>query len=79
MNGVEFDNYISWLIMTFALTLTGCPAISVPCGFTESGLPVGLQIVAPWKEEGYLLGASALFEDAAELSKLVPMDPRSAA
>ena len=78
VNGVEFDNYISWLIMTFALTLTGCPAISVPCGFTESGLPVGLQIVAPWKEEGYLLGASGLFEDAAGLSKLVPMDPRSA-
>ena len=79
VNGVEFDTYISWLIMTFALTLTSCPAISVPCGFTESGLPVGLQIVAPWKEEGYLLGASALFEDAAGLSKLVPMDPRSAA
>ena len=79
VNGVEFDNYISWLIMTFALTLTSCPAISVPCGFTESGLPVGLQIVAPWKEEGYLLGASALFEEATGLSKLVPMDPRSAA
>lgn len=79
VNGVEFDNYIAWLIMTFALTLTGCPAISVPCGFTESGLPVGLQIVAPWKEEGYLLGASALFEDAAGLSKLVPLDPRTPA
>ncbi len=78
VNGVEFDTYISWLIMTFALTLTSAPAISVPCGFTESGLPVGLQIVAPWKEEGYLLGASALFEDAAGLSGLVPMDPRTA-
>ncbi len=77
VNGVEFDNYIAWLVMTFALTLTSCPAISIPCGFTESGLPVGLQIVAPWKEEGYLLGASALFEDAAGLSKLVPLDPRT--
>ena len=79
VNGVQFDTYISWLIMTFALTLTSAQAISVPCGFTESGLPVGLQIVAPWKEEGYLLGASALFEDAAGLSKLVPMGPRTAA
>ena len=79
VNGVEFDNYIAWLIMTFALTLTGCPAISVPCGLTESGLPVGLQIMAPWKEEGYLLGASALFEDATGLSKLVPLDPRTPA
>ena len=79
VNGVQFDTYISWLIMTFALTLTSAPAISVPCGFTESGLPVGLQIVAPWKEEGYLLGASALFENTAGLSKLMPMDPRTAA
>ena len=77
VNGVEFDTYVSWLILTFALTLTSAPAISVPCGFTESGLPVGLQIVAPWKEEGYLLGASALFENAAGLSKLVPMEPRT--
>ena len=78
VNGEQFDTYVSWLIMTFALTLTGCPAISVPCGFTESGLPVGLQIMAPWKEEGYLLGASALFENAAGLSKLVPLDPADA-
>ena len=77
VNGEPFETYISWLILTFALTLTGCPSISVPCGFTESGLPVGLQIVAPWKEEGFLLGASALFEEAAGLRNLVPMDPRT--
>ena len=75
MDGKPFDTYVSWLIMTFALTLTGCPAISVPCGFTRSGLPVGLQIMAPWREEGFLLGASRLFEDAAGLRDLVPLDP----
>ena len=77
MEGHAFPTYISWLILTFALTLTGCPTISVPCGFTKSGLPVGIQIMAPWKEEGYLLGISALFEQAAAISHLVPLDPRT--
>ena len=72
LDGVPFDTYVSWLILTFAITLLGCPAISVPCGFTKAGLPVGLQIVAPWREEGYLLGASALFEQAAGVSPLTP-------
>ena len=78
MEGRAFPTYISWLILTFALTLTGCPTISVPCGFTKSGLPVGIQIMAPWKQEGRLLGISALFEQAAGISNLVPLDPRPA-
>ncbi len=76
MEGHTFPTYISWLILTFALTLTGCPVISVPCGFTASGLPVGIQIMAPWKEEGYLLGVAALFEQSAGISALAPVDPR---
>ena len=76
IDGHTFPTYISWLILTFALTLTGCPVISVPCGFTESGLPVGIQIMAPWREEGYLLGVAALFEQAAGLNDLAPRNPR---
>ena len=72
LDGVPFDTYVSWLILTFAITLLGCPAISIPCGFTKAGLPVGLQIVAPWREEGYLLGASALFERAAGVADMAP-------
>ena len=72
LDGVPFDTYVSWLILTFAITLLGCPAISVPCGFTKAGLPVGLQIAAPWREEGYLLGASALFENAAGVVDMTP-------
>ena len=77
IDGHTFPTYVSWLILTFALTLTGCPVISVPCGFTSSGLPVGIQIMAPWREEGYLLGVAALFEQAAGLSGLVPLEPRA--
>ena len=75
INGVQLDNYISWALITFAITLTGCPAISVPCGFTRSGLPVGLQIVGPWGREDLLLGAAALFEEATGLAGTVPLDP----
>jgi amidase len=73
--GVKFDNYVSWLVMSFALTLTACPSISVPCGFTASGLPVGLQITAPRANEAALLSAAALFEAAIGLKSGVPIDP----
>ncbi|HEX3244169.1 MAG TPA: amidase family protein, partial [Chloroflexota bacterium] len=44
--------------------LTGNPAITVPAGWTESGLPVGLQIVARRNEEALLFRAAAAFEAA---------------
>ncbi len=72
----EFANYVDWLYITFAITLTGCPAISVPCGFTESGLPVGLQLVGRPRGEAELLGYAAKFEEMSGLADLVPMDPR---
>lgn len=73
--GVKFDNYVSWLMMSFALTLTACPSISVPCGFTSSGLPVGLQITAPRANEAALLSAAILFEQAIALKSGVPINP----
>jgi amidase len=76
VDGVSFDGYVGWLVLSFALTLTASPALSVPCGFTAAGLPVGLQIVAPWANEGTLLSAAALFEQAAGLAGCVPTDPR---
>ena len=76
VDNVIFESYVSWLILTFALTLTGCPSISVPCGFTQEGLPVGLQILAPPRGEAQLISAAALFEEAANLADRVPLDPR---
>ena len=75
-DGVAFDTYIRWLALTYVITLTSCPAISIPCGFTASGLPVGLQIVAPARAEAALLSAAALFEDAAGIAATLPIDPR---
>jgi len=73
--GRKFDNYVSWLMMSFALTLTACPSISLPCGFTASGLPVGLQITAPRADEAALLSAAALLERELDLTPNVPFDP----
>lgn len=73
----EFENYVDWLYITFAITLTGCPAISVPCGFTKSGLPVGLQLVGRPRGEAEILSFAAWLEEAVALSPVVPIDPRS--
>ena len=73
--GVRFATYTGWLLMSFALTLTACPSISVPCGFTQAGLPVGLQLTAPRAGEAALLSAAAAFEEAAGLAGSVPIDP----
>ena len=76
VEGVPFNSYFGWLVMTYAITITACPAISVPCGFTRTGLPVGLQIVGPPRGEASLLGAAALFEEMHGLASRVPIDPR---
>jgi aspartyl-tRNA(Asn)/glutamyl-tRNA(Gln) amidotransferase subunit A len=51
---------------TSPFNLTGLPAISLPCGFTESGLPIGLQIVGPPWSEAAVLRAAHAFEQATE-------------
>jgi amidase len=77
-DGVEFETYIDWLAIVYAITLTAQPALSMPCGFTKCGLPIGLQIVGPARGEGPLLSAAAALEAALGLDS-TPIDPRPAA
>src|SRR5437667_146304 len=65
INGQPVANYISWVMLTYAFTVVGLPAISIPCGFTRDGLPVGLQLAGPWRDEATVLRAAAAFESAA--------------
>jgi len=76
VEGVKFEHYFGWLVMAFAITLTACPAMSVPTGFTGDGRPVGLQMVAPMGREAELLSAAAVFEALTGLKDRVPLDPR---
>lgn len=52
------------VLLTYAFSVTGLPAISVPCGFTRAGLPVGLQIVGPRLREDLVLRAAAAYAAA---------------
>ena len=72
----EFSNYIEWCSIAYAITIIGAPALSIPCGFTASGLPVGLQIASQPGSEARLLGAAMLFEVAGGLSAQLPIEPR---
>jgi amidase len=72
INGKPLDNYTQWFFLTYGITVTGLPAISVPCGFTKSGLPVGLQIVGRRRQEAMVLRAAAAFEAAAPWADRVP-------
>jgi amidase len=58
------ETYLDWMRSAYFVTVTGCPAISVPGGFTPDGLPVGVQIVAPHNQERRLLEVALAFERA---------------
>jgi amidase len=70
--GKPLDNYFQWFSLTYGITLTGLPAISVPCGFTRAGSPVGLQIVGRRPQEAAVLQAAAAFETATPWASRVP-------
>ncbi len=57
---------------TNPLNLLGVPAISVPCGFTESGLPIGLQLAGRWWDEATVLRAARAYEQATDWQKRAP-------
>jgi amidase len=76
--GHQFDNYVEWLAIVYAITLACCPALSLPCGFTASGLPVGLQLVAASRGEARLLAGAKVLEDLLGVRGTTPIDPRGA-
>ena len=73
----QFSNYIEWCSIAYAFTIVGAPAISIPCGFTSTGLPVGLQIVAPPRQEAILLSAAHALEEVLNLSHQLPIEPKT--
>lgn len=62
--GVEQDDYLGWMRACWYISATGLPCISVPCGFTVDGLPIGIQFVGRPLGEADLLRFSLAFEQA---------------
>jgi amidase len=77
VGGHKFENYFDWYTISYAITATSLPAMSVPCGFTQAGLPVGLQFVGPPRGEAPLLAAATLFEGLMGISHTLPIDPKN--
>lgn len=64
IDGVKLQTYIDWMKSCYWITVTGLPAISVPCGFSAAGLPVGLQIVGRYRDDFSVLQLAHAFESA---------------
>ncbi|MCY3926660.1 MAG: amidase [Acidobacteria bacterium] len=64
IEGQTMSTYTDWMASCYTITVTGCPAISVPCGVGPSGLPAGLQIVTPRGSDSRTLAIAAEFEAA---------------
>jgi amidase len=74
--GKALENYMGGSLINAFATLAGCPAVAVPCGFDRHGRPIGLQVVAPPRQDARALQVAALFERMAGLDRLLPIDPR---
>jgi amidase len=72
INDVEMNTYIDWMAICCVITLTGLPAISVPCGFTSEGLPIGIQIVGRHHKDFEVLQLAYAFEQATRCNRVRP-------
>jgi amidase len=72
INGQRMNTYIDWMKSCYYITVTGLPAISVPCGFTPDGLPVGLQIVGRHQDDFGVLQLAYAFQQATQTWKRRP-------
>jgi amidase len=70
--GVKMENYLDWMKSCYYITITGHPAISVPAGFTDDGLPVGIQIVGRYRDDFGVLQLAHAFEQATQVWKRRP-------
>jgi amidase len=76
--GHKFETYIDWLAIAYATTVCAVPALSLPCGFTRDGLPVGLQIVGPAHGEAGIIAGARLLEEILSLDTARLVTPKRA-
>ncbi|UKA61791.1 amidase [Arthrobacter sp. FW306-04-A] len=71
--GSSSEDWTSWTPYTYPFNLTQQPAISIPCGFTAEGLPVGLQLVGPRHQDARVLSAAAAYQGAGRWHERRPL------
>jgi amidase len=70
--GTPVETYLDWMRSCYYVSVTACPAMSVPAGYTPGGLPVGLQIVTKYRDEASALRVAAAFEQATAGARVRP-------
>ncbi|MFW2333135.1 amidase [Ilumatobacter sp.] len=74
VDGVEMESYIDWMRVCSDITVTGCPAISMPAAFTPDGLPVGVQFVGRPRGDVELLSFARLWERSVRPTRTTVVD-----
>lgn len=64
MNGRKFDKYYTWMGVAYGVTMSGHPAIAIPCGVDQHGMPFGFQLVGRYGRDEELLAAALMLERA---------------
>jgi amidase len=76
INGIPLDNYVEWLKLAALITMTSCPSLALPGGFSADGRPIGIQVVGKPRGEADLLSHGLVIEDILGLRDEVPIDPK---
>jgi amidase len=72
IDGQPMADYLEWMTSCWIITVTGHPAISVPCGFSLEGLPIGMQIVGRYRDDFGVLQLAYAFQQATQFWKRAP-------
>lgn len=64
VGGVTMDTYHRWMEVVVPATMSSCPSVNVPVGFSKSGLPMGIQIIGPRKQDMTVLQMAYAYEQA---------------
>jgi amidase len=70
--GTKMENYIAWMKSAYYISAAGNPAMSVPCAFSQGGLPIGIQIVGRHHDDFGVLQLGYAFEQATNIGKRRP-------
>ena len=73
-DGVAFEGYMGWLVLTYAVSLMACPVMAIPAGYTVAGLPIGLQLIGAPRSEAKLFAYAAHLEAVLGIAGRTPID-----